>query len=187
VAPHFSPQWGYPWYGALRDHPVRFVVVRDPSGRRRDEAFFCTDRAVSVRLLLETYAKRWALEVTFFDCKQSLGFEEPQNQAAQAVRRTAPFAGLVYALVVLWAAHQVRAGHVLRWIPRPWYRHKASLAFTDLLAAFRQAGTCRDAPRFSAAPRLPRRHRKSKRCASLTATTPSSSPHATRHNGGTRV
>ena len=31
------------WYGALRSHLVRMVVVRDPSGRRRDEAFFCTD------------------------------------------------------------------------------------------------------------------------------------------------
>ena len=26
------------WYGALRDQPVRIVLVRDPSGRRRDEA-----------------------------------------------------------------------------------------------------------------------------------------------------
>ena len=96
------------WYGALREAPVRFVVVRDPSGRRRDEAFFCTDLTVGVAFLLATYAKRWTLEVTFFDCKQVLGFEDPQNQTARAVRRTAPFAGIVYALVVLWAAQQVR-------------------------------------------------------------------------------
>ena len=31
------------WYGALRSQLVQIVVVRDPSGRRRDEAFFCTD------------------------------------------------------------------------------------------------------------------------------------------------
>ncbi|HVG96563.1 MAG TPA: hypothetical protein VNK05_06675, partial [Chloroflexota bacterium] len=91
------------WYGALRAQPIRFVVVRDPSGRRRDETFFCTDLAVGAAFLLTTYAKRWSLEVTFFDCKQALGFEDPQNQAARAVRRTAPFVGLVYALVVLRA------------------------------------------------------------------------------------
>ena len=181
------------WYGALREHPVRFVVVRDPSGRRRDEAFFCTDRTVSVRFLLETYAKRWALEVTFFDCKQFLGFEDPQNQATRAVQRTAPFAGLVYALVVLWAAHQVRAGHVLRWLPRPWYRHKVSLSFADLLTAFRQASTCppgratHATPHISAAPRPPRRPRNSTRCASCTAAPPANSPRATQHNGGTRA
>ncbi len=153
------------WYGALREAPVRFVVVRDPSGRRRDEAFFCTDLTVSVAFLLTTFAKRWTLEVTFFDCKQSLGFEDPQNQAARAVQRTAPFAAIVYALVVLWAAHQVRAGHALRWLTRPWYRHKASLSFADLLAAFRQASACRVRPPVLAAPCPPRRPRKSRPCA----------------------
>jgi hypothetical protein len=181
------------WYGALREAPVRFVVVRDPSGRRRDEAFFCTDLTVSVRFLLTTYAKRWALEVTFFDCKQSLGFEDPQNQATPAVRRTAPFAGIVYALIVLWAAHQVNAGHVLRWIPRPWYRHKASLSFADLLAAFRQAATCPPShaghatQRFSAAPRSPRRPRKANPRRRPTAAPPVGSSCVTRHYGGTRV
>jgi hypothetical protein len=153
------------WYGALRHHPIRFVVVRDPSGRRRDEAFFCTDLTVGVTFLLETYAKRWALEVTFFDCKQSLGFEEPQNQATRAVRRTAPFAGIVYALVVLWAAHEVVAGRAPRWVPRPWYRHKASLSFADLLAAFRQASVCRAAsaaPPISVAPWPPHRPKNSR-------------------------
>jgi hypothetical protein len=183
------------WYGALREAPVRFVVVRDPSGRRRDEAFFCTDLTVNVTYLLTTYAKRWSLEVTFCDCKQSLGFEDPQNQAAHAVRRTAPFAGLVYALVVLWGAQQVNAGHAPRWIPRPWYRHKTSLAFTDLLAALRQAGACRITratratralPIISAAPWPPRRPRNSRRCVCRTAASPAAAPPATRHNGGTR-
>jgi hypothetical protein len=171
------------WYGALRQAAVRFVVVRDPSGRRHDEAFFCTDLTVTVAFLLTAYAKRWTLEVTFFDCKQALGFEEPQNQTARAVQRTAPFAALVYALVVLWAAQQVRAGHVLRWVTRPWYRHKASLSFADLLAAFRQASACRGRPPVSAPPCPPRGPRKSRHCARA-------SGHVlTRHpqNGGTRV
>lgn len=137
------------WYSALRDQPIRFVVVRDPSGRRRDEAFFCTDRAASVSRILEVYARRWTLEVTFFDCKQSLGLEDPQNQAAPAVRRTAPFAGVIYALVVLWAAQQLEAGAVLAIPVRPWYRRKAQvgLSFADLLATLRQVGVARGARR----------------------------------------
>src|SRR4051812_40764798 len=31
------------WYQALRDQPVRLVVVRDPTGKRQDDACFCTD------------------------------------------------------------------------------------------------------------------------------------------------
>src|SRR3954467_8758713 len=80
------------WYGALRDQPVRIVVVRDPGGRRRDEAFFCTDHA----FILEGYARRWTIEVAFRDQKQLLGFEDPQNQTATSVARTAPIAGIAY-------------------------------------------------------------------------------------------
>jgi len=177
------------WYGALREAPVRFVVVRDPSGRRRDEAFFCTDRTVSVAFLLTTFAKRWTLEVTFFDCKQSLGFADAQSQTARAVQRTAPFAAIVYALVVLWAAHQVRTGHAVRWVSRPWYRHKASLSFADLLTAFRQAGVCRAARAphatplsLSAAPCPPRRPRQSRPCARALVGAFARRPQ----NGGTR-
>jgi hypothetical protein len=151
------------WYTALRDRPIRFVIVRDPSGRRHDEAFFCTDRSAGVAFILAAYARRWALEVTFFDCKQGLGFEDPQNQAVLAVRRTAPFAGLVYALVVLWAAHELAAGAVLATPRRPWYRHKAGRSFADLLATLRQTGSARvlsSPPRFPASPCPPRRHQK---------------------------
>src|SRR5437879_1403365 len=87
------------WYGALRAQPVRIVVVRDPSRRRRDEAFFCTDLQPDPAFVLQTYAARWTLEVTFHDSKQHLGFGQAQNQAVAAVQRTAPFAGLVYSLV----------------------------------------------------------------------------------------
>jgi hypothetical protein len=122
------------------------VVVRDPSGRRRDETFFSTDLAVGAAFLLAAYAKRWSLEVTCFDLKQALGFEDPQHQALVAVRRTAPFAGLVHALVVLRAPQQVQAGQRLGWPHRPWYRHKPGLAFHDLRTALRQAGLAQLAP-----------------------------------------
>src|SRR5437764_11484059 len=55
------------WYGALRDQPVRIVIVRDPGGRRRDEAFFCTDLTVDHAFILEGYARRWTIEVAFHD------------------------------------------------------------------------------------------------------------------------
>jgi hypothetical protein len=75
------------WYGVLREAPIRSVVVRDPSGRRRDAAFCCTDLTVSGAFTLQSYAARWTLEVTFCLLKGLLGLEEPQNQTA---RRRAP-------------------------------------------------------------------------------------------------
>jgi DDE superfamily endonuclease len=129
------------WYSVLPDAPVRYVVVRDPRGHRQDAAFCCTDLSVSVAFLLETYATRWTLEVTFFLLKGLLGFDEPQNQTALAVRRTAPFAGLVFALVVLWYATELAAGRAATWLARPWYRRKAAPSFADVLATLRHART----------------------------------------------
>jgi hypothetical protein len=125
------------WYVALRDQPVRIVVVRDPTGKRKDEAFFCTDVGVTAGFLLETYARRWTLEVTFHDAKQYLGLEDPQSQTAQAVLRTAPMAGIVYDVVLLWAAGRLQAGHPVTAVTRPWYRTKADPSFLDLRTALR--------------------------------------------------
>jgi hypothetical protein len=145
------------WYGALRQQPVRIAVVRDPSGRRRDEAFFCTDLTVDADFVLQTYARRWTLEVTFHDAKQHLGFGHAQNQAPTAVSRTAPFAGLVYSLVLLRAAAHLRQGGTLGWLVRPWQRSKSAAAFPDLLSALQLE--LRRAP-ISAAPASTPRRRK---------------------------
>ena len=126
------------WYVALRDQPVRIVVVRDPSGRRRDEAFFCTDLEARASFILESYARRWTLEVAFHDSKQYLGFEDPQNQTERAVQRTAPMAFLVYDLVLLWSASRVQAGEQATWLRRPWDPHKSAPSFRDLLIALRR-------------------------------------------------
>ena len=125
------------WYGALRDQSVRIVVVRDPSGRRRDEAFFCTDLTVDHAFILEGYARRWTIEVAFHDQKQFLGFEDPQNQTATAVARTAPLAGIVYDLVLLWYAARLQQGLATGWPVRPWHRSKSTPSFLDMLTAVR--------------------------------------------------
>jgi len=126
------------WYHALRDQPLRIVLVRDPTGTRRDEAFFCTDPTVAAAFILEGYARRWMLEVAFHDQKQFPGFEDPQQQPPRAVARTAPVAGVVYALVLLWYAGQVQQGVASGWVPRPWYRAKTAPSFLDMLTALRQ-------------------------------------------------
>ncbi len=127
------------WYVALRDAPVKIVIVRDPNGHRKDEAFFSTDTSMEATVILETFAKRWSLEVTFHDAKQLLGFEDPQNQTAKAVRRTAPMAFVVYDLVLLWYAQRIIAGNEIPWLVRPWYRRKERPSFADMLAAVRRA------------------------------------------------
>lgn len=127
------------WYNSAGTRPVLVVVVRDPSRKRRDDCFFTTDTECEAIEVIETYAKRWSLEVAFRDAKQSLGFEEPQGRNRLAVSRTAPCAVVIYSLTVLWFA---KSGHALRrkWFEkRPWYRGKKTSSFADMLATLRQA------------------------------------------------
>ena len=119
---------------------MKIVIVRDPKGHRLDEAFFCADPNVDATFVLEGFARRWCLEVTFHDVKQFLGFEDAQNQTEKAVRRTAPMACIVYDLVVLWYAEHIDTKRGNGWIWRPWYRRKVKASFIDMLAAARRAG-----------------------------------------------
>lgn len=127
------------WYIAAGSELVRLVVVRDFPGHERDDVFVCTDPAMSPQAIIETFANRWALEVTFHEVKGKLGFEDPQNRTERAVERTAPFALWMYSLVVLW---YLTAGQRLRAARRPslpWYRSKVAPAFSDMLATLRRA------------------------------------------------
>jgi hypothetical protein len=47
---------------------------------------------------------------------------------------------VVFALILLWYAAELRAGRAATWLARPWYRRKAAPSFADVLATLRQQG-----------------------------------------------
>lgn len=124
------------YYKAGKDRLLTIVLVRDKLGKRPDQMFYCTNLQWDARRILSCYARRWSIEVTFHDCKQLLGFEDPANRTEQAVRRTAPMAMVLYSLIVLWFH---REGHRYVQFPeRPWYRHKEEPSFADMLTTLRR-------------------------------------------------
>jgi hypothetical protein len=123
------------WYRATGARLLRVVIVRMTEGRIPIRVFFCTDAWLSARQILEGYGQRWAIEVCFRDLKQLLGFADSSARKKAAVERTAPFVGITYSMLVLWA---VSHGSALaeQLVPlRPWYSHKCGLSFADLLRA----------------------------------------------------
>ncbi|HZM82426.1 MAG TPA: transposase, partial [Candidatus Limnocylindrales bacterium] len=90
--------------------------------------------------LAARYAARWAIEVTFFDTRQTLGVGQARNRTAQAVNRTWAFGMYIYTIVVLWyALHGHQSGIVTdRRIHAPWYLSKTDPSFADMLTALRQ-------------------------------------------------
>lgn len=142
------------WYGATRKEvkvcsrsglwyrcgsgatAVRWVVVRDPEGRRDDEVFFTTDVAMTPQEIVETFVRRWGLETTFQEARGHLGLETLRNRSVDAVRRSVPLLLAAYSVVVVWFAKHVRTPEAHKQ-HRPWYT-KPSVTFSDMLAAARQ-------------------------------------------------
>ena len=127
------------WYNSAGRRLLRIVVVHDPSGRRWDDCFFSTDLSLSAKAILELFAMRWALEVAFYNAKQFLGLEDPQNRTPQAVRRTAPMALYLHTMVILWFAKHGRFNAKAYCRAHPWYTRKRTPSFADMLACLKAA------------------------------------------------
>lgn len=151
------------WPSVAGTCPVRVVITHDPKGRIERRAYFCTDSERGAGQILEDFARRWALEVTFRDAKQFLGFEQPQNgwgrrkqgspkrrkragpqprghRGRKAVERTGPFVLLLYGLVHLWYFQNGHPKGIAERVAAvaPWYRQKEGPSFRDMLQELRK-------------------------------------------------
>ena len=112
------------------------VLVSDPAGQWREEALLATDLKLSAQEVILGYLRRWSVEVAYCESKQLLGLHDPQVWKAESVARAHPMAWFVGALVVLWyVLHGADAESAER--ERPWYQHKVSPTFADMLASCR--------------------------------------------------
>jgi hypothetical protein len=114
----------------------RSVLVADPEGKLRLEAFFCTDLWTTPVAIWQWVVMRWSVEVTCEEARVHLGVETPRPWSDRAIARTTPVLLGLFSLVTVLA---------LRWsgdgqIPVPvtaWY-HTAEPTFADCLALVRQ-------------------------------------------------
>jgi hypothetical protein len=128
------------WYIVARDRMLRFVLIRDWPGHKKDDVLVTTDLSMSAEQVIENYCARWSLEETFEWVKGRLGFEDPQNRKEKAVQRTAPMALWAYSLIVYWYAQWSRARRYLPFRIDPWNRTKNYPTFADMLATLRREG-----------------------------------------------
>lgn len=116
--------------------PLRWVLVRDPEGKFRTQAFLSTDLSLSPAQILEYYVGRWQVEVTFEEARQHLGFETQRQFSEPAIKRTTPIILALYSLVTLIAA-QLYDSQQLFIRQSAWYV-KEQITFSDALAAVRR-------------------------------------------------
>jgi hypothetical protein len=123
------------WYRATGTRLLHIIIVATDSAAMPYRVFFSFDPTLDARVILETYAGRWGIEVFFREAKQLLGFADSQARKEAAVRRVAPLVGLLYSTLVVWFVQDIHRMPVAAPPVRPWYRHKVGFCFADILRA----------------------------------------------------
>jgi len=126
------------WYHVCRDVPIRMVIVRDPSGKEKDDFFFCTNATVADEEIVQRYYDRWGVEECILEAKQHMGFESTQGWCSKTVNRQAPLAMVLLTLVKAWYARCAVDESSLLPETMPWYPHKRHPSFVDMLSALRK-------------------------------------------------
>lgn len=127
------------WWHVLGPRPLRVVLLECTTGTMRLRAFLSTDVELEAACVLSGYARRWSVEVFYFEAKQWLGLCASRARLEFAVRRTTPCVGLLYGVLVVWFWEQSERGLQAVIPERPWYGHKAHVSFEDILRTARVA------------------------------------------------
>jgi hypothetical protein len=129
------------WYPpGLPPVDSRSGLVADPEGKRRLEAFFCTDRQATPAHILAWLVLRWSVEVTWEAARTHLGLETQRQWSDRAIARTTPLLLALCSLVTGLALRLSPDGQ----IPRPVtaWDHTAEPPFADCLALVRRHLWC---------------------------------------------
>jgi hypothetical protein len=115
--------------------PIRWVLTRDPTGKKEPKAFLCTDQLLGALPIILTFMKRWSLENTFEEARAHLGIETQRQWSDLAIERTTPLLLCTYSLITLVGTHLALHEDIVV-EQTAWYR-KSSATFHDLLATVR--------------------------------------------------
>ncbi len=125
------------WYRYGSDPlPIRWVLTRDPLGKRPPKAIFSTNPTQPAEEIIKDFMKRWSLEVTFEEGRAHLGIETQRQWSDRAIERSTPLLFGLFSLVTLFG----RALHPDGQVPvaqAAWYR-KQTATFGDVLALVRR-------------------------------------------------
>jgi len=91
------------WHKPGHRVPIRYVLVRDPTGELEPQAFLCTDLDADPLDILRWFVRRWSIEVTFAEVRRHLGVETQRQWSDLAIARTTPILLGLFSLVALWA------------------------------------------------------------------------------------
>ena len=125
------------WYrSGVPPVPIRWLLVRDPTGELDPQAFLATDLDAHPGDILAWFVSRWQVEVTFEETRAHLGVETQRQWSDKAILRTTPALLALFSIVTLWT-HDLAKSQKLKPRAAAWYP-KSFLTFSDAIAAVRR-------------------------------------------------
>jgi len=116
--------------------PIRWVLVRDPNGEFKPQAFLSTSPSHTPEQILMWFVRRWRMEVTFEEARAHLGIETQRQWNDLAIGRSTPLLFGLFSLVTLKATTLARdAERLVR--TAAWYT-KQEPTFSDAIALVRR-------------------------------------------------
>jgi hypothetical protein len=128
------------WYGPFHTRPIKLLLV---GGADRtdgyDIAIASTDTDATAAELIPRYAQRWTIETCIQESKTH-GVGQARNRVKLAVKRTVPFGFLTQTITIAWYQLYGNPDRDVRARRRvaPWYPHKQTVSYSDMLAALRR-------------------------------------------------
>ena len=116
--------------------PLRWVLIKDPTGRIAPIALLCTNQEISAQIIINHFIRRWTLEVTFEEVRRHLGVESQRQWSDLAIARTTPVLMGLFSLVTLWA-NKLQQRQGIEAQRSAWYQ-KVNPTFWDALALVRE-------------------------------------------------
>ena len=116
--------------------PLRWVLIKDPTGRIPPMALLCTDQEQDAQNIINFFIRRWTLEVTFEEVRRHLGVESQRQWSDLAIARTTPVLMGLFSIVTLWA-HKLQRQHGIVAQRSAWYQ-KQHPTFSDAIALVRK-------------------------------------------------
>ncbi len=124
------------WYSTgFTPLPLRWVLVRDPEGKRASRAFFSTDQQQCAASIVSAFVQRWPLEVTVEESRAHLGIETQRQWNDHAIERSTPALFGLYSLIAILGHACYPTGNI-PCATAAWYR-KPHPTFSDVLGAVR--------------------------------------------------
>jgi hypothetical protein len=114
--------------------PLRWVWAQEQA-KRQEAWFYSTDVSLTPERIIELFAGRWAIEVTFQEVRAHLGFATPRVRCRKSVLRAAPCLLGLFTLVSLIYAHLNKRQVKVANTP---CSHKLNPTFADALSAVRR-------------------------------------------------